>query len=117
MEPFGFDHLPEVVRQLFEKIERIELRLQNLQEVQPATKTLVSIDSAAEYLGISKQALYTMCSRGIIQYYKPGKRLYFDIAKLEEWIRAKPISPIEERIERLSKQTRPAYRFRNKSNR
>jgi len=31
MQPFGFDKLPEVVRQLFEKVERIEKMLEDFQ--------------------------------------------------------------------------------------
>ena len=33
MEPFGFEKLPEIIRQLFEKVERIEEMVSDLNPV------------------------------------------------------------------------------------
>lgn len=86
MEPFSFDKLPEVVRQLFEKVERIELLLQNLQQ-QPEEDTLLTLTEAAEFLKTSPAAIYTKVSRGEIPFSKPGRRLYFDKGELRKWVK------------------------------
>lgn len=87
MEPFGFDQLPEAVRQLTEKVERLQELLLNLQPQNEGSNKMLGVEEAASFLGISAQAIYTMASRSIIPYHKPGKRLYFDRHDLEEWIR------------------------------
>ena len=86
MEPFSFDKLPEVVRQLFEKVERIELLLQDLQQ-QPEEDTLLTLTEAAEFLKTSPAAIYTKVSRGEIPFSKPGRRLYFDKDELRKWVK------------------------------
>jgi len=86
VEPFSFDKLPEVVRQLFEKVERIELLLQDLQQ-QPEEDTLLTLTEAAEFLKTSPAAIYTKVSRGEIPFSKPGRRLYFDKDELRKWVK------------------------------
>jgi excisionase family DNA binding protein len=86
METFSFDKLPEVVRQLFEKVEHIELMLQNLQ-IKPEEDTLLNLTEAAAFLKTSPGALYTKVSRGEIPFSKPGRRLYFDKDELRKWVK------------------------------
>lgn len=88
MEKFSFNELPEVVRQLFEKIERIETLLESaiLNKDQTAKNELMNVEEAAEFLKISVAALYTKVSRYEIPYSKPGKRLYFERDELIKWI-------------------------------
>ncbi len=88
MEPFSFDKLPEVVRQLFEKIERMEELLHELQPKEQQENQLLSITEAAEFLKVSVPALYTKVSRQEIPVSKPGKRLYFNKTELKKWILA-----------------------------
>lgn len=63
MEPFNFNELPEVVRQLFEKIERIELLLERLEPKEANENELLNMEEAAAFLKISVAALYTKVSR------------------------------------------------------
>ncbi|MDB5004437.1 MAG: hypothetical protein JWQ34_2662 [Mucilaginibacter sp.] len=86
MEPFGFDQLPEVIRQLFEKVEHIEFLLRELQ-VRPEEDTVMNITEAAAFLKTSPGALYTKVSRGEIPFSKPGRRLYFDKDELRKWVK------------------------------
>ncbi|MDB5117700.1 MAG: hypothetical protein JWQ79_3192 [Mucilaginibacter sp.] len=86
MEPFGFDKVPEVIRQLFERVEHIEALLQDLQR-QPEEETLLTVNEAAEFLKTSAGALYTKVSRREIPFSKPGKRLYFDKDELRKWVK------------------------------
>jgi excisionase family DNA binding protein len=87
MEPFNFNELPEVVRQLFEKVERIETLMARLEPKEPDENEILNIEEAAEFLKVSVGALYTKVSRQEIPYNKPGKRLYFNRTDLKEWIR------------------------------
>jgi excisionase family DNA binding protein len=86
METFGFDKLPEVVRQLFEKVERIEALLEKMQTSENETDKPLSIEEAATYLNITIAALYSMTSRRLVPFSKPGKRLYFLRKDLDAWI-------------------------------
>lgn len=87
MEPFNFNELPEVVRQLFEKVERIEVLLARLEPREPDENELLNIEEAAAFLKVSVAALYTKVSRQEIPFCKPGKRLYFNRIDLKEWVR------------------------------
>lgn len=87
MEPFNFNELPEVVRQLFEKVERIELILEKFEPKQEVENELLNIKEAAEFLKVSVAAIYTKVSRQEIPFSKPGKRLYFNRSELNEWVR------------------------------
>lgn len=87
MEPFNFNELPEVVRQLFEKVERIEMILERLEPKQDEEDELLNIEEAAEFLKVSVAAIYTKVSRQEIPFSKPGKRLYFNRTELKEWVR------------------------------
>lgn len=53
------------------------------------TKTMLTTDEAAAYLGVSKSYIYRLTSRNEIPCYKPlGKMCYFDRSELEEWLRS-----------------------------
>ncbi|MET4142878.1 helix-turn-helix domain-containing protein [Pedobacter sp. UYP1] len=86
MEPFNFDKLPEVVRQLFEKVEGIEALLKELQPKEENENELMTIQEAADFLKITVPALYAKVSRHDIPVNKPGRRLYFNKNELRKWI-------------------------------
>jgi len=97
MEPFGFDQIPEVLRQLFEKVEKIETFLMDEKTPSGSFEKMLNVQEAANYLDTTVQALYSMVSRKEIPVNKPGKRLYFDKDELTAWIkngRRKTISEI-----------------------
>jgi excisionase family DNA binding protein len=118
MEPFNFNELPEVVRQLFEKVEQIALALERLEPKNEQENDLLNIEEAAEFLKVSVAALYTKVSRKEIPFSKPGKRLYFNKVDLKEWIRSgsrKTMADLEQMAELLPyrKRFRPAFRNRH----
>src|SRR3978361_1312454 len=88
MEEFGFDKLPEFIRQLFEKVENLERLILNLQPDKEKQDKPLNVREAAEYLDITVAALYSLVSRTEIPVNKPGKRLYFDKNELRAWIEA-----------------------------
>lgn len=96
MEPFSFEKLPEVIRVLFEKVERIEELLQGLQPQDAKENELLTIQEAAEFLKVTTAALYTKVSRQEIPVSKPGKRLYFNRTDLKKWIIASRKKTVEE---------------------
>jgi excisionase family DNA binding protein len=72
--------------EIIKKLERIE-ELLTIQKTKPYT-----FNEASDYLGISKSYLYKLTSGGKIPYYKPfGKKIYFDKAKLDEWVYRNPV--------------------------
>jgi excisionase family DNA binding protein len=114
MEPFNFNDLPEVVRLLFEKVERIEDLLFSLQLNKEEPHDWLNIEEAAAFLKVTVASLYTKVSRKEIPVSKPGKKLYFNKTELRQWLengKVKTMSDIRKMTdERLSK-----YRRHNKS--
>ena len=63
-------------------------------ETQPQ---MLTIEEAAKYLNVKKSTVYRMTSQHRIKFYKPtGKRVYFDKADLDEWMKSKAIKSDEE---------------------
>lgn len=85
MEPFSFDKLPEVVLELFRKVEHLEELLANISRPENQDLELMTVQEAAEFLKISVPAIYTKVSRREIPVYKPGRRLYFSKKALIGW--------------------------------
>lgn len=68
-------------------------------------KNLFSVAEAASYLKMPLHSLYKLTSKRAIPFYKPGKRILFDISELEAWLQdsKKPtltnrISPIKSKL-------------------
>jgi len=50
-------------------------------------KEILTIEEAAEFLGLSTSRLYKMTSNKEIPHYKPGgKKIYLNRKELEQWI-------------------------------
>ena len=49
-------------------------------------KSILNTDEAAEFIGASKSTIYKYTHEGTIPHYKRGKRIYFKIEELEEWL-------------------------------
>lgn len=62
-------------------------------------KTVITMEEAAQFMGISLSCLYKMTSQKLISHYKPnGKKIYFVQEEIEEYllsVRIKPQSEIE----------------------
>jgi excisionase family DNA binding protein len=55
--------------------------------MQICSKTVLTADEAARFLGISKSCLYKMTMKMEIPFYKPhGKVCYFNRLELETWM-------------------------------
>lgn len=50
-------------------------------------KEILTLDEAAQYLGLSKSTLYKKVCKGTIPSFKPGnKNRYFKRADLDNWV-------------------------------
>lgn len=65
---------------ILEQLDRIEKLVR-------ANKTVMSLEEASEYTGISRSYLYKLTSKGEIPFSKPrGKMIYFSKEKLDDWL-------------------------------
>lgn len=55
-------------------------------------KRLFNIKETAHYLGRTSSAIRHMVWRGEIPYVRLGKRVFFDILDLEQWIASHKVS-------------------------
>jgi excisionase family DNA binding protein len=82
------------------RLEEIEMLLKNQNIL---LKEFLTLDEAAEYLSLSKSAVYKMTSKKEIPFYNPGgKKIYFKRVELDSWIlngKVESASQIEIEIE------------------
>ncbi|CAM4302748.1 helix-turn-helix domain-containing protein [Gillisia limnaea] len=65
---------------IMEQLDRIEKMIR-------AGKTVMSLEEASEYTGISRSYLYKLTAKGEIPFSKPrGKMIYFSKDKLDQWL-------------------------------
>jgi excisionase family DNA binding protein len=88
---------------ILEQLDRIEKLLR-------ASKTVMSMEEASEYTGISRSYLYKLTAKGEIPFSKPrGKMIYFSREKLDHWLLSDSTKSTKElKAEALD------YTFRNK---
>ncbi|MBS4052515.1 MAG: helix-turn-helix domain-containing protein [Methylomonas sp.] len=68
-------------------LQDIAARLDTLTAAILSNKTVLMIDEAAAYTGLSVSSIYKLTSAQEIPHYKPrGKMLYFDRAELDSWL-------------------------------
>ncbi len=73
-----FEDLPHATSMILEKLERIEnLLLGNSDKPIIHSDKPLTITEAAEFLGVSKSAMYKFTCSHLIPYFKPGKKVYF----------------------------------------
>lgn len=81
-----------------------ELLSKKLDSILAASKDVLTMDEAADYIGVSKSHLYKLTSGNKIPYFKPNNKLvYFDKAELNNWLRQNPQKTISQ-IEREARQ-------------
>lgn len=61
-------------------------------------KHVLTFEEGCNYLGYKKSYVYKLTSAKIIPFSKPnGKKIFFDKAKLEEWMLSNPSSSFSDR--------------------
>jgi excisionase family DNA binding protein len=80
-----------------DSLQLIEQKLANIENSLVASKEVLTFDETALFTGFSKSYLYKLTSAGIIPHSKPnGKNLFFDRAKVQEWLLGKPVKTLAE---------------------
>jgi excisionase family DNA binding protein len=76
------------MRRLYILLEEIRLLLHKQYILQ---KEFLTLEEAAEYLGMSRSNLYKLTSREAIPFHKPGgKLIVFDKTELRNWLVSTP---------------------------
>ena len=66
---------------------KIMEQLDRIEKLVRTGKTVLSLEEASEYTGISRSYLYKLTARGDIPFSKPrGKMIYFSREKLDQWL-------------------------------
>jgi excisionase family DNA binding protein len=76
-----------IIDDLINDISKLVEITVNEQKNASSNKTVLGIVDSAEYLGISKSALYKLTSKRVIPFFKPsGKLIYFNRVDLDKWM-------------------------------
>jgi len=86
MQNLRLEDVPRVMGELYEAVNRIEFFLKENQLQQVDQNEPLDISQAADYLSLSKYTIYTLVRKRKIPFSKKGKRLYFSIADLKQWV-------------------------------
>ena len=109
-----FNDLPEVVAQLRDEVMSLRSLLTEQRSVNNAkavdTHVPMSVEEAAEYLGIPKGTLYMKLSEGSIPATKPGKRYCLYRDELDKWLESSRKNPVPLSDEELSESLSSSHR-------
>ena len=84
---------------IFDKLNTIENLLRNVRKddkLPQPTPEIFNLIQAAEYVSLSKSAIYKKTSERNIPHFKKGKKLYFKKSELDHWLTSMKISTKDE---------------------
>lgn len=89
LEKATFENLPQAVKEMNQKLDKIErILIQKENQVEASrTDQLLTISQAAEFLKLSVPTIYGKVSKNTIPFMKRGKRLYFTQQELLAYIK------------------------------
>ena len=83
--------------ELAKYVAELEKRVRNLEDKFDSGKEVLTLQEAAQYMGIARSSLYKMTSNQTIPFYRPnGKLIFFDKDDILTWIRKNRMSSTEE---------------------
>lgn len=89
--------LADALKLLSVQVETMQAQQEREQREATPTNKYMTFEQARQFLGVTRSALYTMCCRKRVPYYKPsGKALYFLQEDLEGWITSKRVKSAAE---------------------
>ena len=78
-------------------VAELEKRVRNLEDKFDSGKEVLTLQEAAQYMGIARSSLYKMTSNQTIPFYRPnGKLIFFDKDDILTWIRKNRVFSTEE---------------------
>ena len=80
---------------ILDKLNNIENLLKTVIKNDNGTVTItevLNLNQAAEYVSLSKSAMYKKTSERNIPHFKQGKKLYFKRSELDDWLTGMKIS-------------------------
>jgi excisionase family DNA binding protein len=86
MQNNPFQELSESLQRIEAKLGNIDFKMFNPPIV--AEPDLLTIEQAGAFIGLAKQTMYILVSKGKIPHMKKGKKLYFSRAEIEQYIRS-----------------------------
>lgn len=84
---------------ILDKLNNIENLLKTVMKNDNGTITItevLNLNQAAEYVSLSKSAIYKKTSERNIPHFKKGKKLYFKRSELDHWLTSMKISTKDE---------------------
>ena len=87
MEVPKFDQLPQLVRELYNKVEEMNALLLIKVDPEPEINIPIGIKDVAKLTGLTVPTLYGYCQQNEIPYQKKGNRLYFFREEIVDWIK------------------------------
>ena len=84
---------------IIDKLNNIENLLKTVMKNDNGTITItevLNLNQAAEYVSLSKSAIYKKTSERNIPHFKKGKKLYFKRSELDHWLTSMKISTKDE---------------------
>lgn len=70
-------------------------------------RNYISIAEAASYLKMPLQSIYKLTSKRVIPFYKPGKRILFDVSELDAWLIQSKKATVAERKSPINSNLKP----------
>lgn len=90
---------PEV-KALSMENEKLQHRLEIVENALFAGKEILTLEEAAIFLGLTKSAMYKMTHKQVIPFYRPnGKMVYFEKSELLSWLRSNRVASNSEIVE------------------
>lgn len=84
--------LTSKLTQLLEETPSSETTIAESDAEQTEEKQMLTIEEAAKFLSVGKHTVYKMTAEHRVRFYKPtGKRIYFDVADLIEWMKSRMV--------------------------
>ena len=83
--------------ELAKYVAELEKRVRNLEDKFDSGKEVLTLQEAAQYMGIARSSLYKMTSNQTIPFYRPnGNLIFFEKDDILSWIRRNRVFSTEE---------------------
>jgi excisionase family DNA binding protein len=80
--------VPQALSTLLNEVQELKAIIASQSKPTNTAPDILSIEDAGKLLGLAKQTMYILVSKGTIPHMKKGKKLYFSRAEIEQYIRS-----------------------------